>query len=89
LGGGTTSNPDDPLLYFKSGFSDRSHEFAVWRWVMSREQNNVLCEKFARRNQHQGLRAASANFFPEYRCPTVPSVPPAPASSEGKWMVPS
>ena len=31
LGGGATRQPDDSLLFFKKGFSDRTHEFAAWR----------------------------------------------------------
>ena len=63
LGGGTSSAPDDPLFYFERGFSDQQHEFAVWRWVVSRGQNDMLCAALAKRQQREGLRPASANFF--------------------------
>src|SRR5205085_5580853 len=43
LGGGTTSAADDSLLHFKRGFSDRTHEASVWRWVVFPEQNARLC----------------------------------------------
>ncbi len=72
LGGGATADPDDPLMYFKRGFSDRVHEFVVWRWIVAPEQNALLCEEHARRLGSQGLRPALANYFPAYRCPPAP-----------------
>src|ERR1019366_3194333 len=77
LGGGATADPDDPLLYFKRGFSDRQHEFAVWRWVVSSEQDALLRAENSRRLAAQGLRPALANYFPEYRCPGAPCNPVA------------
>ena len=43
LGGGITSNPKDPLLFFKKGFSDRTHDFATWRWILFPEVHRRLC----------------------------------------------
>jgi carbamoyl-phosphate synthase large subunit len=83
LGGGRTTDLDDPLLYFKRGFSDRFDEFAVWRWVVAPEQDALLCDANARRLASQGLRPALANYFPAYRCPCVPCDPVAPPSVEG------
>lgn len=83
LGGGTTADPDDPLLHFKQGFSDRRHEFATWRWVVSSEQNALLRQESVRRLASQGLQPALANYFPAYRCPSVPcpGVPCDPVTS--------
>ncbi len=74
LGGGTTSDPDDSLLYFKRGFSERLHDFAVWRWILSPEVYQRLCAEKTQWDEQHGLRAAATNYFPEYRCPTVPCV---------------
>jgi len=72
LGGGITSSPDDPLLYFKRGFSDRTHEFAAWRWIVISEAHQRLCEEKARWNEQQDLQPTVAHYFPAYRCPCVP-----------------
>jgi hypothetical protein len=72
LGGGTTASPEDPLLFFKQGFSDRSHEFAAWRWVVVPEVHQRLCEEKVRWNEQHGLRPTVPHFFPAYRCPCVP-----------------
>ena len=40
LGGGAT-----PLLHFKKGFSDRTHELSVWRWVLFPEVYQRLCTR--------------------------------------------
>ena len=72
LGGGTTADSDDPLMHFKRGFSDRLHEFAVWRWIVAPEQEALLREEHARKLASQGLRPALANYFPAYRCPAEP-----------------
>jgi hypothetical protein len=75
LGGGTTADPEDPLLYFKRGFSDRRHEFAAWRWVVTPELYAVLCEEHDRSLAAQGPRPAGHNYFPAYRCPMETSEP--------------
>lgn len=72
LGGGATAAPDDPLLFFKRGFSDRLHEFACWRWVVTPEPDAWLRAENIRRLAGKGLRPAHANYFPAYRCPGVP-----------------
>jgi hypothetical protein len=72
LGGGTTSSPEDSLLFFKQGFSDRTHEFAAWRWIVLSEAHQRLCEEKARWNEQQELQPTVANYFPAYRCPCVP-----------------
>jgi hypothetical protein len=72
LGGGTTASLDDPLLFFKQGFSDRFHEFAAWRWIVMPEVHQRLCEAKARWNERHDLQPAVPHFFPAYRCPCVP-----------------
>lgn len=77
LGGGATTQPDDSLLYFKLGFSPRTHDFAVWRWVLLADVYSRLCAETSRWNEQNGLTVANAGFFPEYRTPTVqPALPP-------------
>lgn len=71
LGGGTTSRRDDPLLYFKRGFSNRSHEFAAWRWVVIPKDHERLCDEKAHWNEQQALQPAAPDYFPAYRCPCV------------------
>lgn len=73
LGGGATPAPDDPLLFFKRGFSDRLHEFAAWRWIIAPAENARLCAENARQLAAKGLRHGHASFFPAYRCPATPS----------------
>jgi hypothetical protein len=81
LGGGTTSAPDDSLLQFKMGFSDRVHDFFSWRWVLCPAVYHRLCEARARWNERRGLRAAIPDYFPAYRCPTLPCVARSPGSA--------
>ena len=71
LGGGVGSK-EDSLFFFKAGFSDRRHTFPTWRWVVEPDAYRELCDRNARRNAGQGVRRASADYFPQYRCPTVP-----------------
>jgi hypothetical protein len=63
------------LFYFKTGFSDRLHDFKVWHWILQPEVYRRLCRGKAQRNRRRGLRAVDAEFFPAYRCPTVPRNP--------------
>jgi len=80
LGGGVGGANDDSLFHYKAGFSDRRHNFMTWRWIIASEVYRELCERRARMNERQGLRPASAGYFPAYRCPAVPR---APAQSNG------
>jgi hypothetical protein len=70
LGGGTTSSPDDSLLYFKRGFSDRVHDFRVWRWILSPDRYEQLCRDKADWNLRHGHTVTADHFFPAYRAPT-------------------
>jgi hypothetical protein len=73
LGGGTTGRPDDPLLYFKTSFSDRTYDFLTWRWVVSPPAYAQLLDLGARWNEQQGLVWTSADYFPAYRAGTKPA----------------
>lgn len=73
LGGGATTDPNDPLLYFKLGFSKMTHDFNVWCWVLNESVYKQLCEEASRFNQVNGLVPAKQAYFPEYRSPTVHS----------------
>ena len=70
LGGGVGAQADS-LFHFKAGFSDRRHEFLLWRWVLDSQAYDELCERHARRNAENGLEWTSPDFFPQYRCPAV------------------
>jgi hypothetical protein len=69
LGGGTTTRPDDSLLHFKKGFSDRRHRFSVWRWIVWPEVYERLCQDAAAWNERRGLATLPGDYFPEYRRP--------------------
>lgn len=68
LGGGVGAR-EDSLFHFKSGFSDRRHMFAVWRWIVLPEVYEHLCETKAEWNRGHGLETTSADYFPAYRSP--------------------
>ncbi len=72
LGGGVGSRKDS-LLHFKAGFSNRRHVFPTWRWVVEPHAYRELCDRIARRNLDHGLRWAFPDYFPQYRCRTVPA----------------
>ena len=86
LGGGTTSDPDDPLLHFKKGFSDRTHEFATWRWVVNPDVYQRLCSEKDRRDEEHQLRPTNPSFFPGYRAPTAPRIALDPASGTAEAL---
>lgn len=69
LGGGFTRQPDDPLLYFKLGFSERTHDFTVWRWVLLADVYRCLCAERSRWNKENGVAVENTDFFPGYRTP--------------------
>jgi sugar O-acyltransferase (sialic acid O-acetyltransferase NeuD family) len=72
LGGGVGSR-EDSLFHFKMGFSDRRHMFPTWRWVVEPDAYRELCGRAARGNVEQGVRWTSGEYFPQYRCSTVPA----------------
>jgi len=68
LGGGRGSQ-EDSLFLFKAGFSDRRHDFAVWRWIVEPEIYEKLCSEKERWNRRNGFQCASIDYFPAYRAP--------------------
>ena len=82
LGGGVGSRQDS-LFHFKAGFSDRRHTFSTWRWVLDPEAYRELCDRQTRRNLAHGVRWTSADYFPQYRCPTAPEETPDGLAASG------
>jgi len=72
LGGGLT--PEDSLFHFKMGFSDRTQDFAAWRWTLIPDVYRALCVEKSRCDSRLGRQAADLDYFPEYRCPSVSCV---------------
>lgn len=72
LGGGLGAG-EDSLFAFKAGFSDRRHRFAIWRWVLAPERYERLNRAREAWISAQRLQAASPEFFPAYRRPTLPA----------------
>jgi hypothetical protein len=70
LGGGVGAK-EDSLFRFKTGFSDRRHEFAIWRWVISPHVYDQLCREKRRWSERNGLALGAADHFPAYRRPIV------------------
>ena len=70
LGGGAESQ-EDSLLHFKQGFSDRLHDFAVWRAVLLPDVYAQLCQEKTLWNSRRGLEPIGTDYFPAYRCPSV------------------
>jgi dTDP-4-amino-4,6-dideoxygalactose transaminase len=77
LGGGVGAK-NDSLFHYKAGFSDCRLDFATWRWVLVPEVYRELCQRWSGENEMKGVEPASADYFPAYRCPTVPRVPVKP-----------
>jgi hypothetical protein len=73
LGGGVNSR-EDALFHFKAGFSNRTHEFAIWRSVLLPDVNDHLCAEKAQRCERYVLDHDNSSFFPAYRCSECPRV---------------
>ncbi len=71
IGGGVGSR-EDTLFNFKIGFSERTHRFTTWRWIVAPAVYRELCDARRRLDDRNGLEAVSADFFPAYRCPAAP-----------------
>lgn len=82
LGGGVGASQDS-LFHYKAGFSDRRHDFAIWRWVVNPGVYRELCARRARINELQGLEPASPDYFPAYRGPLVARTPARAGDTEG------
>jgi hypothetical protein len=72
LGGGVGLQ-EDSVFQYKARFSDRRHSFSTWQCILLPEVYTELCQSRARSNEAQGLRALHPDYFPAYRCPTVPA----------------
>lgn len=79
LGGGVGSNADS-LFHFKSGFSDRRHQFSTWRWIVLPDQYEEVDRAKADWNRANNAKCVSPGYFPSYRCPTEPAIHDAPAA---------
>ncbi len=75
LGGGSTARPDDSLLHFKLGFSKRTHDFSVWRWVLDPVVYERVCADSARCNEENVRAATAADYFPKYRTLAASTAP--------------
>lgn len=71
LGGGVGGQADS-LLHFKAGFSNRTHAFTVWHWVL---RPDVYAELCAARLTRSGLDPSRSDqgYFPAYRSPDDPA----------------
>lgn len=76
LGGGVGAQQDS-LFHFKSGFSDRRHPFAVWRWILDQGEYDRLTQLRVAWNAQHGVDFTSSTYFPQYRCPTMSIDAPA------------
>jgi hypothetical protein len=67
LGGGRTSDPNDSLLFFKSGFSDLRHPLFSYKRIFDCDEYRTLeILKTAEEVETHG-RASTSKFFPTYR----------------------
>src|SRR4029079_15006568 len=57
MGGGTPQRMDDPLLHFKLGFSRRTHDFSIWRWVVFPDMYERFSTEKARWNAGNARQA--------------------------------
>jgi len=65
LGGGRGRK--DGLFYFKAGFSDRRHEFKVWKCVVNENAYSQAVAEQKNRDSSSTSTSASNSYFPEYR----------------------
>jgi hypothetical protein len=70
LGGGVGAQ-EDLLFRFKTGFSDRRHEFAIWRSVLLPQVYDQLCQARTQWVEQTGAALVSSGYFPAYRCPVA------------------
>lgn len=62
LGGGTSSNPEDPLLRFKRGFSKNMTQFTTFKSIFNEKVYTDLSKTCADENKD-----FDSNYFPLYR----------------------
>jgi hypothetical protein len=66
LGGGVSSRADS-LFNFKAGFSNRRHDYGVWRHVVLPDTYEALRLEKKLWCQKKGLSSPSPGYFPAYR----------------------
>ncbi|HLP82336.1 MAG TPA: acetyltransferase, partial [Nitrosomonas sp.] len=66
LGGGVGSE-EDSLFNFKLGFSDRTHDFLTWRWIVDQARYNALCEIVLGVGKTDLVVNPRMGYFPAYR----------------------
>lgn len=71
LGGGVGSQ-EDSVFDYKARFSARRHTFSTWQALFLPDIYTQLCAEKEQANASQNLRATDPDYFPAYRCPTVP-----------------
>lgn len=71
LGGGLGSERDN-LFHFKAGFSDRTHDFFIWKFIVNPTLDEQLKQTKAKWNKENNLKYANENYFPIYRSETIP-----------------
>lgn len=69
LGGGV-GGKEDGLFHFKSGFSNLTYQFKIWRAVVNKEAYRDLNTKKQFWNDQHHLEVVDQDYFPEYRAPT-------------------
>ncbi len=68
LGGGVGGS-EDSLFHFKKGFSDRIHEFKIWKWILNEDLYRQLSREYDIYLQDNYLERVDVNYFPSYRSP--------------------
>jgi hypothetical protein len=66
LGGGVGGGQDN-LFFFKSGFSQRRHEFQAWRWILQPDAYRNLAESRRAWRAANGTYSDAGGYFPAYR----------------------
>ena len=72
LGGGV-GGQEDSLFRYKTGFSDRRHQFSTWRWIVDALAYRELCERRGLLDSSPGISAVADGYFPAYRRPAEPA----------------
>jgi lipid II:glycine glycyltransferase (peptidoglycan interpeptide bridge formation enzyme) len=70
LGGGVGGR-EDGVFRFKSGFSDQTHRFSVWRYIVDQDVYRELVDQKRQWNEARVLEVVDKDFFPAYRAPVV------------------
>ncbi len=65
--GGGVGTRDDSLFHFKMGFSNRTHAFSTWRWILLQSVYDQLAAAFKTKQSGKTQPKQPADFFPLYR----------------------